>query len=153
MSDDNKEGAGVPVAWEVRNAEISYHAVFATEREARGVADQHDEEGYSQAAVRALYATPPAVMPAAPSDAVLRGIYYSAHDALGLAEWTKRARAALTQPTTMQQAPGVHALSEVVRLLREQGHYEDEEGDATNQLADLLDALKGMQPGERKDGA
>lgn len=61
-------------------------------------------------------------------------------------------RAALTQPTTLQQAAGVHALSEVVRLLRKQGHYEDEEGEATNQLADLLDALKGMQPGERKEG-
>ena len=54
------EGSAEPVAWEVRNAEISYHAVFATEREARGVADQHDEEGYSQAVVRALfYATAP----------------------------------------------------------------------------------------------
>ena len=62
-------GEAEPVAWEVRNAEISYHAVFGTEREAKAIADQHDEEGYSQAVVRALYyATPPAATPAAPGE-------------------------------------------------------------------------------------
>lgn len=54
------EGSEEPVAWEVRNAEISFRAVFGTEREARLVADEHDESGYSQAVVRALfYATAP----------------------------------------------------------------------------------------------
>lgn len=40
------------------------------------------------------------------------------------------------------KAAGIQALSEVVRLLRKQGHYEDDEGEATNQLTDLLNTLK-----------
>ena len=40
--------------WAVLNAEIGYQAVFKTEKDARDIAAQHDEAGYSQAVVRAL---------------------------------------------------------------------------------------------------
>ena len=54
----NSDIAGVPVAWEVRNSEISYRGMFAAKKEADAMADQLDEEGYSQSTVRALYTAP-----------------------------------------------------------------------------------------------
>lgn len=46
---------GHPAAWDVRNVEISYRAIFATEREAKAMVEQHDEAGYSQATITPLY--------------------------------------------------------------------------------------------------
>jgi hypothetical protein len=117
-------GEAEPVAWEVRNAEISYHAVFGTEREAKAIADQHDEEGYSQAVVRALYyATPPAAIPAAPSETLIDKLvedfktaarsHPTATNGYNLKIWDNlrsQLRAALTQPTTAQQAGQAYAL-------------------------------------------
>lgn len=61
------------------------------------------------------------------------------YDDPGICEAVDKAIAPTQAP--MQPTPGFHELSEVVRLLREQGRYEDEEGEATNKLADLLAAL------------
>lgn len=54
----------VAVAWEVVNKEIGYRAIFATETQAKCVADQHDEAGYSQAAILPLCYATPATQPA-----------------------------------------------------------------------------------------
>lgn len=71
MSDDNKEGAGVPVGWQVRG--IGREDGPGEWRHA----DSADLEAYRNGPdmweLRPVFATPPAVMPAAPSDAV-RGL-------------------------------------------------------------------------------
>jgi hypothetical protein len=92
-----------PAAWDVRNAEISYRGIFATEREAKATADQHDEAGYSQAKVTPLYARHPAP-PAGISPAPLAG------------EW----RPIETAPRSVQP---ILVLKEGRRMAIETGHY------------------------------
>jgi len=106
---------GEAVAWDVRNAEISYRAIFATEAEARTVADQHDEAGYSQAVVTPLYTTPQPTAPAIDNElceklaalgwqTVACAACGSSH-AQGYPQPTAPARAAeATQPAAAEQA-------------------------------------------------
>lgn len=78
MSDDNKEGAGVPETWQhVANewADMATSAIQAVRNIIDGISKPEDVLAnlnfcYSHCAEVQSRATPPAVMPAAPSDAV-----------------------------------------------------------------------------------